>query len=235
MIAAGFGRTGTTSLRAAFERLGLVKCHHMTEVMANPDQAPVWLAAYAGETVDWRALLAGYRATTDWPSCTFYPQLMEAYPEAKVVLTVRDPDRWYESVNETIYPLTMDTPRWFLRLFMPGLYAVNRVGRALVFGGTFGGRFDDRAHALAVYAAHIEEVERTVPPERLLVYSVKEGWEPLCTFLDLPVPDEPFPHLNERKQLQRVRVGVQVLAVLVLVLALALLALLLYWVSSTGA
>ena len=233
MIGAGFGRTGTTSLRAAFERLGLVKCHHMTEVMANPEQAPAWLAAYAGGAVDWRGLLAGYRATTDWPACTFYEQLMEAYPEAKVVLTVRDPQRWYESVRETIYPLTMDTPSWFLRLFMPGLHAVNRIGRVQVFDGTFGGRFEDRAHAREVYAAHIDAVQRTVPPERLLVYSVKQGWAPLCEFLDLPIPDEPFPHLNERKLLQRVRIGVQVAAVIVPLLALALLALLLYlWLSA---
>jgi len=235
VIGAGFGRTGTTSLKAALEQLGFDKCHHMSEVIAHPEQAEGWLAAHAGEPVDWDALLAGYRSTTDWPACGFYRELMEAYPEAKVVLSVRDPARWYESVRETIYPLTREAPRWFVRLFAPGLYAVNRLGTDMIFDGVFGGRFEDREHALAVYAAHVEEVERAVPPERLLIYSVKQGWEPLCAFLDVPVPEGPFPHLNERAMLQRVLKAVKVGAALIPLLALGLIALLLYWWLATNA
>ncbi|MEZ4451932.1 MAG: sulfotransferase [Nannocystaceae bacterium] len=205
VIGAGFGRTGTLSMKAALERLGFDRCHHMSEVFAHPETAAIWDAANRGEPVDWRGLLAGYRATVDWPSCTFYRELMAVYPDAKVVLTIRDPERWYESVHETIYRLSTESPWWLARI-VPLLGVVTGMARRLVWVRTFGGRFEDRAHALAVWRAHIAEVKATVPPERLLVYEVSEGWGPLCEFLGVPVPDEPFPRLNDRAvMLKRVR------------------------------
>lgn len=230
VIGAGFGRTGTTSLKAALERLGFVACHHMQEILRHPEQAQAWMAAYRSEPVDWAALLDGYRATTDWPSCRFYRELMDEYPEAKVVLTVREPERWYESVRETIYPLSTEAPRWFCR-FIPPLHALLTLAKHNIWDGEFDGRFLDREHAIARFNAHIEEVQQTVPPERLLVYSVKQGWAPLCEFLDVEVPDESFPHLNEREMLQRMLRVIKIMSVvvpaalvllLVLVLILAL-------------
>jgi hypothetical protein len=226
VIGAGFGRTGTTSLAAALERLGFVKCHHMKEIVRDHGQAAAWMAAYRGEPVDWHTLLADYQATTDWPSCHFYRELMSEYPDAKVVLTIRDPERWYDSVRETIFPLSAEAPRWFCR-FIPRIHALLTLTDHNIWNGEFGGRFRDRAHAIAVFNAHIEEVERTVPPERLLVYSVKQGWGPLCEFLDVPVPDEPFPHLNERAMLQGVLRRLEIMSVLIPTLLVLLLLLLL--------
>lgn len=206
VIGAGFGRTGTLSLKAALERLGFDRCHHMTEVLAHPETAAIWQAATRGEAVDWGRLMAGYKAAVDWPSCSFYRELMVAFPEARVILSVRDPERWYESVRETIYALSTGFP-WWLSGLVPGVAAVSRLSRALVWGRTFGGRFEDRAHALAVWHAHVAEVKATVPAERLLVFEVSEGWGPLCEFLGVPIPDAPFPRLNDRAlMLRRVRV-----------------------------
>src|SRR5690606_21852220 len=104
VIGAGFGRTGTLSLKLALEQLGFAPCHHMTEVFANPDQAATWLAAARGEAVDWDSLLEGYKASVDWPSCHFWRELAAHYPDAKVILSTRDPRRWYESISNTIFP-----------------------------------------------------------------------------------------------------------------------------------
>ncbi len=229
VIGAGFGRTGTTSLKAALRRLGYDKCHHMDELLTEHKQARTWIAAQRGEPVDWRALLRGYRATTDWPSCSFYRELMREFPEAKVVLTVRDPDRWYDSVAATIYPLSYRQPRWIGALAR-GIGSIAAVAKHVVWDGTFSDRFSDRAHAIAVFKAHIEEVKRVVPAERLLVFEVKQGWEPLCAFLGVPAPDEPFPHLNERLKLRRIARVIKILSIagpvaLALVVALLLLAL----------
>jgi Sulfotransferase domain len=224
VIGAGFGRTGTHSLQSALETLGLGPCHHMRELMSHTEQAPTWQAAYRGEQIDWPRFLASYRATVDWPACTFYRELMDAFPDAKVLLSVRDPARWYESAYETIYQLNVLCPAW-LRRVVPPLRAV--LGTAgPIWEKTFGGRFEDKAHAIAVFEAHNAEVQRTVPPARLLVYEVSQGWAPLCEFLGVPVPDEPFPRLNDREQmLRRVRMmrrarvaGPVILAGLVLLL-----------------
>ncbi len=201
VIGAGFGRTGTLSLKVALERLGFKKCHHMTEVLSNPESAPAWVAASRGEHVDWHEVFSGYKACVDWPSCMFYRELMEVFPEAKVVITVRDPERWYESVNTTIAILTMDTPRWLCWL-VPAIGAVIKVSLACVWK-TFDNRFEDKEHAIAVFRAHIEEVKRVVPPSRLLVFEVAQGWGPLCEFLDVPVPVGAFPHLNDRTAMGR--------------------------------
>jgi len=110
VIGAGFGRTGTASLKVALETLDFSPCYHMTEVFAHPEHADFWVAAFRGEPVDWDGVLGGYEAAVDWPACTFYEELMERHPEAKVILTVRDPERWYESVRNTIYELSVVIP-----------------------------------------------------------------------------------------------------------------------------
>jgi hypothetical protein len=219
VIGAGFGRTGTTSLKAALETLGLDPCYHMTEVFAHPRHAEGWRSAWRGAPVDWDAILGPYEAAVDWPSCTFYEELMERYPEAKVLLSVRDPERWYESTRTTIYELsrvlagsrTARVAFGLVSLLAFGGFARSEAGDEIIWNGTFGGRFEDKTHAIEVLERHNEEVKRRVPPERLLVYEVKEGWGPLCEFLGVPDPDEPFPHLNDAAEMRR---GIRVLRAL---------------------
>lgn len=196
VIGAGFGRTGTRSLKDALETLGVGACYHMAEVFANPEHVAVWDDASRGKPVDWDALFAGYRAAVDWPACAYYRTYLERYPEARVILTVRDPERWHASVLRTIYEVSRrraggdgppPTPERRRHAAM-----IDR----LIWNGTFGGRVEDKEHAVAVFERHNEEVRRTVPPERLLVLEAGEGWEPLCAFLGVPIPDAPYPHLN---------------------------------------
>jgi hypothetical protein len=194
VIGAGFGRTGTTSLKLALEHLGFTRCHHMTEVRRHPETAVHWEAAAAGKPVDWEALLAGYRAVVDWPACYFYRELARVYPDAKVILTLRDPDAWFRSTQATIF-----RPEHAKRIENEPIAGVVRN----TIWATFDGRQNDREHALAVYEQHISEVQRTIAPERLLVYDVAEGWEPLCGFLGVPIPGEPFPHANTSADFRR--------------------------------
>lgn len=226
VIGAGFGRTGTTSLKAALEELGFDKCYHMQELFQHPEHAEVWLRAWRGEPVDWPAFFAGYQATVDWPGCTFYQQLMDVYPDAKVLLSVREPDRWYESSHKTIYQISRAPAMGLLQRSLPRLRKMYGMVCTLVWQGTFDGRFSDRAHAIEVFEAHNRAVQEYVPPERLLVYSVKEGWEPLCNFLDVPVPeDKPFPHLNDAAIMQR---AIRISNVLIAALGMGLVSLVLW-------
>lgn len=199
------------SLKAALEELGFGPCYHMTELFGHPEHADLWDAARRGEPVDWEDLLGDYEATVDWPGCTFYEELMERYPEAKVLLSVRDPERWYQSVRSTIYelmritlvsPLSRPTFR-LVGLFVPAIGKVARMNQRLIFDGSFDGRFEDEAHTKAVFERHNEEVRRKVPRKKLLVYEVKEGWGPLCDFLGVEVPDRPFPRLNDAAEMRR--------------------------------
>lgn len=215
VIGAGFGRTGTTSLKSALETLGFGSAYHLTEVFTNPEHVRFWEAARRGERVDWEGFFSGYGVAVDWPACSFYEELMEAFPTAYVVLTVRDPERWYESTFSTIYqarristgPLPIRTAFALAGLFVPGVTGVVRLADRLVWEGTFEGRFEDRTHAIETFERHNEEVRRRVPRERLLVYDVKEGWGPLCDFLGVEAPDRPFPHLNDTREMRRRLLG----------------------------
>jgi hypothetical protein len=207
VIGAGLGRTGTLSLKLALEELGFSKCYHMTEVLAHMEHARVWDAAARGKPVDWDALFRGYQATVDWPGCSFSEEFLRRYPEAKVILTVRDPEKWYESARQTIYSVRHAFPSW-VRLLNPRMRFFLRMVDRLIWAGTFQGRFEEKSFAVAVFHQHNEQVRRLVPPERLLVYEVKEGWGPLCAFLGVPVPGgKPFPHVNDaaefRSRIQR--------------------------------
>ena len=196
VIGAGLGRTGTTSLKLALERLGFSRCHHMTELFAYPETGALWEAAAEGKPVDWEILLAGYRATTDWPACHFYRELARFYPNAKVILTVRDAESWFRSTQSTIF-----RPEHIVKL-------EKRPNGGFLKKGimpTFDGRLNDREHAIAVYERHNAEVRRTIAPQRLLTYDVAQGWGPLCRFLGMPVPPEPFPHANTTGEFRRAR------------------------------
>jgi len=207
VIGAGFGRTGTMSLRDALERLLGGRCYHMETVLRRPADIDVWHRAARGHPVDWDALFADHVAAVDWPVAAYVEPLVARYPEAKVVLTVRDPEAWYASVRDTIYRFGQVLRR------PPTAWLAAASGRRAGFqamvdatlwgeGGVFDGRFDDREHALAVYRAHCDAVRAAVPPERLLVFDVREGWEPLCTFLEQPVPDRPFPRTNSSRAMR---------------------------------
>jgi hypothetical protein len=188
VIGAGFGRTGTMSLKAALEELGFAPCYHMIEVFEHPEHVSLWEAAIRGEPLDWEKIFGSYQAAVDWPTAAFYNELMKVYPHAKVLLTIRDPEKWYESTKNTLYP-TGDAPE-------PS--PIMRMATKLVWEQTFDGNFEDRRYAIEVFKRHNEEVKKHVPPERLLVYEVKEGWKPLGEFLGVEIPEEkPFPHLND--------------------------------------
>jgi hypothetical protein len=194
LIGAGFGRTGTLSLKSALERLGFGPCHHMIELVDNAEQTALWLRIARDETADWDAVYRGYQATVDWPGARFWRQLTAHFPTAKVILTVRDPQRWYESAAESIYqaaiaPAPAD----------PVMARMRQIVRDVVWDGEFTGRFSDREHAIRVFDEHNEAVRREIPLDRLLVFEVGQGWEPLCEFLRVPTPDEPFPHTNDRR------------------------------------
>lgn len=197
VIGAGFGRTGTHSLKIALEQLGFGPCHHMYEVRRHHEQLAFWQAALRGEQVDWDAVFLGYRSQVDWPGAHFWRQLVSHFPEAKVILTVRDPDTWFESLRKTIFRVVSDLRSKDLD---PYTAEVNEFVTELTFVRTFGRRMDDRHHAVAVYEAHNRAVRETVPPERLLVYEVSEGWAPICDFLGVPTPSAPFPVTNSTQE-----------------------------------
>lgn len=197
VIGAGFGRTGTLSLKMALEELGFVKCHHMTEVFQNPDQAPHFLAAARGEQVNWEELFKGYRAVVDFPGCHFWRELADAFPQAKVILSTRDPHSWFKSASETIFQAVQMEPE------DPGMRRVSEMAREIVLDRTFGGDISE-AHAVEVFKAHEEEVKRSIPAERLLVFEAKMGWEPLCDFLGVKVPETPYPRSNSTEEFKDV-------------------------------
>lgn len=196
VIGAGFGRTGTLSLKVALERLGFGPCHHMLALFENPDGIRLWRKAARGESVDWDEVYRGYRSTVDWPGARFWCELAEHYPAAKVILSTRDPERWYDSALGTIHRAAMDdSPP-----ASPVLAEMRAMAREVVWDGLFEGRFTDRDHSLRIFNEHIEAVRGRLPANRLLVFEVAQGWEPLCEFLGKPVPDEPFPRRNRREE-----------------------------------
>lgn len=198
VLGAGFGRTGTMSLKIALEQLGLGPCYHTTEVMKNRSHPRLWRAADAGEPVDWPALFARYRSAVDWPACRYYRELAEVFPEAKVILTVRDPDEWYDSVASTLYSLKLATDNYFssrLGDTDAGHHPVPLYENP-IWAKTFSGRFTDRQHAVEVFQRHNADVAQSIAPGRLLVYQVTEGWPALCDFLGTPIPADAFPHVN---------------------------------------
>lgn len=194
VIGAGLGRTATFSMKFALEYLGVGPCYHMSEVFAGARRnVPLWLDVIAGKP-DWDTIFDGFQSTTDYPACTYWRALAEYYPDAKVVLTVRDPDSWFDSVSETIFSESMQ-----------GSLVGSPVG-AMMQGAifdAFGDRVRDRDFMTDWFRRRNQEVIDSLPPERLLVFSPKEGWEPLCTFLGKAVPDRRFPRVNSRDELSQ--------------------------------
>ena len=195
IIGSGFGRTGTLSLKTALETLGFGPTHHMEEVFHHPDQVAHWQAVSAGQPVDWGTVFAGYGSQVDWPGCHVWRELAAAYPQAKVIHSRRPDDKWWASFSSTIgkligiYP-TLPMP--------PHIRAMMDAMAPIICETTFGGQWTDRDKALEAYHRREAEVRAALPADRLLVYDVAEGWGPLCAFLGVPVPDEPFPNRNQK-------------------------------------
>ncbi|MGE0764943.1 MAG: sulfotransferase family protein [Hyphomicrobiaceae bacterium] len=196
VVGAGFGRTGTNSLKLALEMLGFGPCHHMFEVRDRPEQVAFWAAAARGERDDWDTVFEGFKATVDWPSAYFWKPIAAHYPNAKVILSVRPVDAWVKSIHSTIHESLKrrnERPAGVLR--DQGEMAYDLIERR-----TFDGRLGDPEHAAAVFLAHMAEVKAAIAPERLLVYDVAEEWAPLCRHLGVAVPNEPFPRTNSTEE-----------------------------------
>jgi len=202
VIGAGYGRTGTLSVKQALDELGFGPTYHMEEMFRHPSHVRRWLDFADVGTTDWGSLFDGYESAVDFPASCAWQELAAEYPSAKVVLTVRDPDKWWTSTATTIYPTRTMFPAWVKRL-VPFTQRWLDMTDQLVWSGIFGGRFEDRAHAMSVFEAHTKTVRERCDPERLLIFEVSDGWEPLCDFLGVPVPERPFPHVNDSKSLRR--------------------------------
>ncbi len=205
VIGASFGRTGTMSLKVALLQLGFGPCLHMVDFFGLPDRAQLFLDAYQGKPVDIDDLFAGYESSVDWPGNVFYKQALEAYPDLKVIHTTRDPESWYTSVKNTIYPAAVELKQSPSFAADPTAQMVD----AVVWEGDFHGKFDDKALTLEAYRRHNDEIVNSVPADRLLIFDVKEGWDPLCRFLGVSVPDGvPFPRANDTASFnQRIAAG----------------------------
>lgn len=194
VIGVGVGRTGTYSLKIAINQLGLGPCHHMEEVLLKmPVQVPLWSTALDG-MADWKAIYAGYQSAVDWPTAGFFRELYQAYPHARFILTHRTAESWADSFGSTIYQLLAgkDQAPAEMKDWLDMAAAV--VARTGFPAG------HDRAGLIAAFEAHREAVKKVIPADQLLVYQVSEGWEPLCHFLRVPVPSEPFPRTNDRAE-----------------------------------
>lgn len=194
VIGCGVGRTGTYSLKLAINELGLGPCHHMEAVLHNQaEQVPLWKAA-VDDRPDWSSLYKGFESAVDWPTACFFRELVDEYPEAKFVLTERSPESWADSFGSTIYTLiggrdqAPDDKKDWLEMCAA---VIEKTGFPTGL---------DRDGLMQRFTAHNEAVKAAVPADRLLVFSVKEGWGPLCDFLGRPAPDDPFPRTNDREE-----------------------------------
>jgi hypothetical protein len=171
----------------ALEQLLGGTCHHMAEVFAHQEEVPIWMDAIDGRPVDWSALMANYTAQTDWPGASFWPELSSANPDALVILSLRDPDKWYESCTNTIFTgirMMVDSGNEWM------------VAMVRLLGERFSDQLEDRDAMIAAFEKHNDAVRAGVAKERLLEWTAAEGWEPICERLGVPVPSEPFPVTN---------------------------------------
>jgi hypothetical protein len=188
IVGSGLGRTGTKSMQSALNILGFGPCHHMVEVFAQPESMKLWVDAGAGKP-DWEAIFGDYESMVDYPGANYWRELAAYYPDAKVLHTVRDPDQWFDSTQATI--------------FAPGSAAAAPGPQSAFFEsftGALRAHFADRAYMTQYFRDHTEAVKAEIAPERLLIYQAGDGWEPLCKFLGVPVPDVPYPSENSRAE-----------------------------------
>jgi len=190
VIGAGFGRTGTLSLKRALERLGFGPCYHGSEVLSNPTRSVHW----QDSILDWNTIFAGFRATVDWPAASYWNELAHHFSQAKIVLSIRDVDKWYESMMNTLHPSLIQGPP---KSADPNLHEFHEMLSKLILESTFEGRLTDENHAKKVFVQHTESVIQEIDDSRLLVFQPSDGWTSLCDFLEVDVPNEDFPHVND--------------------------------------
>jgi hypothetical protein len=166
----------------------------MAELLMDPSRGSAWVRAADGHP-EWNSIFEGFAATVDYPGCTFWRELVQFYPSAKVLLSVRNPQDWFDSTQQTIFseeqskPMVQSTLKEF---FDKTVFKI------------FGDRIHDRDFMIAAFQQHNRAVESLVPRDRLLVYEVAQGWPPLCRFLGVPVPDATFPRVNSREERARI-------------------------------
>ena len=226
VFGAGFGRTGTMSLKIALEKLGTGPCYHMREVITHPSHIKLWYDISRGEDPNWNRLFSGFNSAVDFPVCLFYEQLINKFPDAKFILTLRDFDTWYISTANTIYKVPSILPDWFKGVVYPiRIFIAMQVN--LIWVGLFKNNFSDRESTELVYNEHIESVKKTIPADKLLIYRINEGWGPLCEFLNVENPKIPFPKVNDTAEMLRNFAIVKSLPY-VLILSIALILVLLF-------
>jgi len=194
VVGAGLGRTGTASLKIALEQLGMGRCYHMGEVAANLSHAELWLQVVEGK-LDWNEIFDNYGAAVDYPTCNFWEELAEYYPESKIILTVRDANDWFDSVYNTIM-----SPKFLEHSSKGPLWEFH----SKIVLRDFGDRVHDRDFMVRYFEDRNELIKKALPAERLLVYEVKDGWEPLCAFLGVSIPTRPYPRVNTRKETEKI-------------------------------
>ncbi len=199
IIGAGLGRTGTNSLKLALEELLGGPCYHVWEVRKRPADPDIWGDAYEGSKPDWEAFFDGYQAAVDWPCAPFWRELSEVFPDAPILLSVRDPDEWWTSASNTIFIAAAT-------YFAPDAPddGWTRMGRGMCT--SFSPAWQDEWAAKAAYQAYNDNVRTTAPRDRLVEWNPSDGWDPICSALGLSVPDHPFPHVNSTAE-TRVELG----------------------------
>jgi len=178
-------------LKLALERVLDGPCYHMIEVFGHPEDVDVWRRAAEGEAIDWSAFPDGFVASVDWPGCSFWREMADANPDAIILLSTRaSSDAWYTSASNTIFQVDTsgaDLPGWGAML-------------DAIFANRFTSEVGDKAAAIEAYERHNDDVRATADPGRLVEWSPGDGWEPICNALGVPVPDEPFPHVNTTEE-----------------------------------
>lgn len=215
IIGAGFPRTGTNTLKASLEKLGFSKTYHMKELLVEPENLHYWLTLEETGTTDWDTLYDGYQATVDFPAYPWYKEHLDKYPDARVILTVRPFEKWYSSIGSTIWTAGPKTPvqkivmlvKLLLNPRLRKVIKCVKFAKRMIFQVELQGKFEDKAFAEKVFNDHIEKVKATVPADKLLIYDVRDGWAPLCEFLNVPVPTEPLPHLNKKENFRTMLKG----------------------------
>jgi len=215
VIGAGFPRTGTTTLKSALQTLGYNETYHFKDLIAKPDKLKHWQELENNGTTDFQALFKGYEATVDFPGYPYYKILMEQYPDAKVILSKRDFDKWYESVNKTIWKAGPQNilAKIVLLIKMSFNQNLKKTFKCIKFMRNtflikqFGGQFESKEVAKEIFEKHIEDVISYVPKDKLLVFEPSEGWQSLCEFLNHPIPKEDFPHLNKKENFHKMVKG----------------------------
>ena len=204
VIGAGLPRTATMTQKVALEILGFEPCYHMANVWGDLDTVPRWHEAFLGRR-DWDDIFEEFQAAVDWPASFYYRDLMEAYPDAKVLLSVRSGESWELSMENTIWGtfygdmLVHDLSTAWGRVDQKWADYITLMKAMWEKIGLLAGEFEGTGTGTMARAMerYNEEVKATVPADRLLVWSPSDGWAPLCEFLEVPVPEIQLPHIND--------------------------------------